>query len=38
MKKEKVHSYIELESYKELILLKEIKEGHVEMMRSKLRL
>ena len=36
--KEKVSSYLELESYKELTLLKEIKEGHIELMRTKRRM
>ena len=29
LRKERVHSYLELESYKELMLLKEIKENHI---------
>jgi hypothetical protein len=29
IKKENVHSYLELESYRELTLLKEIKENHI---------
>ena len=36
IKKEKgVHSYLELESYRELTLLKEIKHNHIQLMRSK---
>ena len=35
--KEKVSSYLELESYKELTLLKEIKHNHVLLMRSNRR-
>lgn len=35
--KEKVNSYLELESYKELTLLKEIKHNHVQLMRSNRR-
>ena len=35
--KEKIHSYLELESYRELTLLKEIKENHIQLMRSKRR-
>lgn len=36
--REGIHSYLELDSYKELTLLKEIKEGHIQMMRTKRRL
>ena len=36
--KENINSYLELDSYKELTLLKEIKEGHIELMRSKRRM
>ena len=36
IKKEKgVQSYLELESYRELTLLKEIKQNHIQHMRSK---
>lgn len=36
LKKEKgIHSYLELESYRELTLLKEIKQNHIQLMRSK---
>ena len=38
MKKENVQSYLELESYKELTLLKEIKVNHIQLMRSKRRI
>jgi hypothetical protein len=37
IQKENVHSYLELESYRELTLLKEIKENHIQLMRSKRR-
>jgi hypothetical protein len=33
--KENISSYIELESYRELKLLKEIKDTHISMMRTK---
>ena len=36
--KEGINSYLELDSYKELTLLREIKEGHIELMRSKRRI
>lgn len=36
--KENIHSYLELESYRELTLLKEIKENHIQLMRSKRRI
>lgn len=36
--KEGVGSYLELESYKELTMLKEIKESHIQMMRTQRRL
>jgi hypothetical protein len=35
MTKENISSYLELESYKELTLLKEIKVNHIQLMRSK---
>jgi len=35
--KENVHSYLEMESYRELTLRKEIKENHIQLMRSKRR-
>lgn len=36
--RERVNSYLELDSYRELTLLKEIKENHIKMMRTKKRI
>ena len=32
-----ISAYLELESYREMVLLREIKENHIELMRSKKR-
>ena len=36
-KEKGIHSYLELESYRELTLLNEIKQNHIQLMRSKRR-